>query len=143
MFLYLGGVWMPPMVVWPPVHLYSPHTFVHPLYIHMPPGGVHPHGPSCSLASAWFWSIACCGGVVFLLNVYWDTPPLFEDASPLITPPHSIVGSLYIVILRDISLMWAFPLLLKGLGVFPHHLGRFGGTSALQLFTCSFLYIFL
>ena len=23
--------------------------------------------------------------------------------------------------------MWAFPLLLKGLGVFPHHLGRFGG----------------
>ena len=40
-------------------------------------------------------------------------------------------------------LMWAFPLLLKGLGVFPHHLGRLEGTLALQLSTCSFLFFFV
>ena len=76
-------------------------------------------------------------GVVICLNVFWDsslTPPLFGGASPLITPPtlhcwfpvHCYSqGYRY--------LMWAFPFLLKGLGVFPHHLGRLG---AHQLFGC-------
>ena len=68
-------------------------------------------------------------GVVFLFYVYWDTPPLFGGASPFITPPHSIVGSLCIVILRDISsYVGLFPLLLKGLGVFPPSLGEVGVT---------------
>ena len=73
---------MHPHVCMPPVHSYGP------LYICTPPRGVHPPmGPQALCTSAWFWSIACCGGVVFLLNVYWDTPPLFGGASPLITPP--------------------------------------------------------
>ena len=37
--------------------------------------------------------------------------------------------------------MWAFPLLLKGLGVFPPSLGEVGVTHQ-QLFTCSFCYTF-
>ena len=67
-------------------------------------------------APAWFWHIACCGGVVFL---YWDTSPLFGGASPLITPPHSIVGSLCIVILRDISSYVGLSPSIEGFGGVP------------------------
>ena len=117
--------------------------FIHPPYICIPPRGVHnpPRGPPCSVLLHGFGALHVVGGV-FLLNVYWDTPPLFGDASPLITPPPLIVGSLCIFILRDISSYVGLSLLWKGLGVFPPSLGWLGGTSALQLFTCSFLYIF-
>ena len=71
-----------------PPYICMPHMFVHPLYIHTAPRGVHtPQGPPCFCAPAWFWHITCCGGVVFLFYVYWDTPPLFGSASPFITPP--------------------------------------------------------
>ena len=115
---------MPPCTfIWPSVCLYAPHTFV------CPQGCTHPPwAPHALCASAWFWSIACCGGVVFLLNVYWDTPPLFGGASSLITPPHTPLLVPCTLLFSGISvLMWAFPLLLKGLGVFPHYLERFGG----------------
>ena len=118
---------MPPHLYTPlyihmaPCMFLCPHTFVHP------PGGVHtPMGPMLC-AFAWFWSIGCCGGVVFLLNVYWDTPPLFGGASPLITPPHSIVGSLYIVILRDISSYVGLSPSIEGFWGVPPSLGEVWG----------------
>ena len=111
-----------PHLCTPPVHLYSL-----PIHLYTPCMFIHPHGPPMlSVPLHGFGALHVVGGV-FLLNVYWDTPPLFGGASPLITPPHSIVGSLYIVILRDISSYVGLSLLLKGLGVVPHHLGRFGG----------------
>ena len=123
------------MFVHPSVCSYAPHMFVHPLYICMPPWGCTPPpgAPTCFCAPAWFWHFACCGGVVFL---YWDTPPLFGGTSPLITPRNTPLLVLCALLFSGISvLMWAFPLLLKGLGVFPHHWGRFG--VAHQLFSCS------
>ena len=68
-------------------------------------------------------------GVGFLFYVYGTHHPYLGCLPFITTPPHSIVGSLCIVILRDITvLMWAFPLLLKGLGVFPPSLGEVGVT---------------
>ena len=124
MFLYLGGLLDTPC-------LYTPLTFVCPLYICMPPvhlytpqGCTHPPGPPCFCAPAWFWHIACCGGVVFL---YWDTPSLFGGAFPLNYNPHPPLLVLCALLFSGISvLMWAFPLLLKGLGCSPHHWGGLG-----------------
>ena len=63
--------------------------------------------------------------------VYWDTPPLFGGASPFITPPHSIVGSLCIVILRDISSYVGLSPSIEGFGgVPPITGGGWGDTSA-------------
>ena len=97
-------------------------------------------------APAWFWSICMLWGVIICLNVFWYSSlhhPYLGGASPLITPPtlhcwfpvHCCSQGYWF-------LMWAFPLLLKGFGVFPHHLGKLGGTSALQLSTYSFLFFF-
>ena len=145
--MFILGGWLdaptfvhPPVCVYTPCTFICPHTFIHPQGCTQPP-----RGPPCSLCSCMvlehcmLWGWGC-----FSANVYWDTPPLFGGASPLITPSHSIVGSLCIIILRDIICdMWAFPLLWKGFGGVPPSLGRLGGTSALQLFTCSFFYVFL
>ena len=134
-----------------------PHTFVCPLYIcmapyicippyiHMPPWGCTPPWAPCSLYFCMILEHCMLWGVVFLLNVYWDTPPLFGGASPLITlhSPHSIVGSQYIVILRDISSYVGLSPSIEGFGSVPPSLGEVWGASALQLFTCSFLYIFI
>ena len=82
-------------------------------------------------APAWFCSICMLGGLLSAFSVWWDTyhsPPLFGGASPLITPPTlSCWFPVQCYSQGYWYLMWAFPLLLKGLGVFPHHLGRFGG----------------
>ena len=85
----LGGWLDAPHICTPPVHLYAPHMFICPcMFIHSPGVYTTPQGaPHALYAIAWFWSIACCVGGVFLLNVYWDTPPLFGGTSPLITPP--------------------------------------------------------
>ena len=118
---------MPPYICMPPVHLYTPHR---------------PHALLCTCMVLEHLHVV---GVVICLNVFWDsslTPPLFGGASPLITPPtlhcwfpvHCYSqGYQY--------LMWAFPLLLKGLGCSPITWGGWG-PSALQLSTCSFLYFF-
>ena len=113
----------PPYICTPPIHLYAPR-------------GVHtPHGPPCSLCFCMVLEHCMLWGVVFLLNVYWDTPPLFGGASPLITPPHSIVGSLYIVILRDISSYVGLSPSIEGFGGVPPI--TWGGLGAHQLFSCS------
>ena len=77
----------------------------------------------------------------------WDTsltPPLLGGESPLITPPTlSCWFPVQCYAQGYQYLMWPFPLLLKGFGLFPHQWGGLGGTSALQLSICSFLYIFV
>ena len=74
----------------------------------------------------------------------WDTsltPPLFGDASPLITPPQSVIGSLCIGMFQGYQyVMWASPFCCR-FGVFPHQLGGLGAL-ALEMSICSFLYIF-
>ena len=125
------------MFVHPPVHLYAPCMFVHPhMFIHPPVclysllGVYTPQGAPCFCAPAWFWHIAFCGGVVFFCFMCIGTHHPYLGVPPtLLHPPHSIVGSLCIVILRDISsYVGLFPLLLKGLGVFPLSLGEVGVT---------------
>ena len=98
-----------------------------PPYVHMPPGGVHtPHGPPCSVLLHGFGALHV-GGVVFLLMCIGTHHPLFGGATPLITPPHSIVGSLYIVIHQDISSYVGLSPSIEGFGGVPPSLGRFGG----------------
>ena len=123
MFLYLGGVVGCPHVCAPPCMFVHPHMFIHPHTFVCPQGCTHPPwAPMLSVLLHGFGALYVVGGC-FLLNVYWGTPPLFGGASPY--PPT-------LLCFRDISsYVGAFPLLLKGLGCFPHHLGRFGGTSAL------------
>ena len=91
-------------------------------------------------APAWFWSICMLWGGCYLLkcvlgNLPYTTP--IWGCLPLITPPtlhcwfpvHCYSQGYW-------YLMWAFPLLWKGLGVFPLHLGKFGGhiiSSAVHL----------
>ena len=76
-----------PNICTPPVCSYAPHTFIHPPYVHIPPRGVHnPPGAPCSLCSCMVFGALHVVGGVFLLNMYWDTAPLFGGASPLITP---------------------------------------------------------
>ena len=88
MFLYLGGVVGCPHICTPPCtfvcppYVCMPHTFIHPPGVY-----TTPRGPPCSLCSCMVLEHCMLWGDVFLLNVYWDTPPLFGGASPLITPP--------------------------------------------------------
>ena len=112
-----------------PICLYTP-------YICMPPGGVHttPWAPMLC-TSAWFWSIACCGGLFFCLmcigthHPYLGVPPLnYTPHTPLLVPCTLLFSGISV-------LMWAFPLLLKGLGCSPI---TWGGLGAHQLFSCSY-----
>ena len=72
--------------------------FVHPLYVHMPPGGANtPHMSPCSYASMFWEASACCAGCRGPLHVghlpYMpDTSPHMGDASPYVLHPHSLVG---------------------------------------------------
>ena len=106
----------------------APHTFVHPpVHLHTLQGCTHPLWPPMLCASAWFWSIACCGGLFFCL-MYIGTHHPYLGCLPLNYTPYTPLLVPCTLLFSGISvLMWAFPLLLKGLGVFPHHLGMFGG----------------
>ena len=134
---------MPPTYVHP-VHLYTPICSYTPPYVCTPPRGVHnPQGPPCSLCSCMVLEHCMLWGVFFCLMCIGTHHPYVGGASPFITPPHTPLLVLCAFLFSGISvLMWAFPLLWKGLGCSPFT-GEVGGTSALQLFTCSFLYIFL
>ena len=139
MCLYLGRGWLhTPMFVhlFAPICSYAPHTFV------CPPGCTPPQGPPCFCAPAWFWHIACCGGLFFLFYVYWDTPPLFGGASPLFTPPHS-VGSLCIVILRDISSYVGLSPSIEGFGGVPPITGGGWGDTSAAVHMLILLHLFL
>ena len=141
MFLYLGGLLDTPLYIcMPPVCLYAPHMFI------CPPGSVPtPQGPPMLLCSSWFWHIACCGGVVFLLNVYWGTPPLFGVPPPYLHPPTLHCWfSVHCYSQGYQFLCGGLSPSIEGFGGVPPSLGEvWGGTSALQLFTYSFCYTFL
>ena len=122
-----------------------PHICMPP-YICTPPGVYTPHRPPCSSVHLHgFGAFACCGGLLSTLNVCWDTsltPPLF-GVPPLNYTPHTLLLVPCALLFSGILVSYVgLPLLLKGLGVFPITWGGLGGTSALQLSTCSFLYFF-
>ena len=80
-------------------------------------------------------------GCFSVLCVLGHTTPIW-GCLPLNYTPHTPLLVLCALLFSGISvLMWAFPLLLKGLGVFPPSLGEVGVTHQ-QLFTCSFCYTF-
>ena len=71
------------------------------------------------------WGVVICFKCV-LGHLPYTTPTW--GCLPLITPPHSVVGSLCDAILRDIGILCGpFPFWQEGFGGVPHHLGRFGG----------------
>ena len=114
--------------------------FIHP---HM---FVHPHRPPMLFcAPAWFWSICILWGVVICLNVFGDsslTSPLFEGASPLITPPTSLLVPCTLLFAGILVSYVGLSPSNEGFGGVPPSVGEVGGTSALQLSMCSFLYFF-
>ena len=114
----------------PPVHLYTPHTFVcAPRGVHNPTGA-----PMLSVLLHGFGALHVVGGV-FLLNVYWDTPPLFGGASPLITPPTLHCWfSVHFYSQGYQFLCGPFPFYGRVWGCSPLH---WGGWGAHQLFSCS------
>ena len=99
----------PLYVCTPPVHSCDPRGVQTP---HMPPYPVH----LCV-----FGGFACCGGcngLPFVLG-HLLTPPLFGGASPSITPPHSVVGSLCFSTFQGYQyVMRAFPSV-EGFGGVP------------------------
>ena len=80
------------------------------------------YAPPYSCASVYSWRFGMLWGVV-RAPFYVKTLPLhhpYWGASPSFAPPHSVVGSLCIGMFRGYQyVMWAFSLLLRGLGVFP------------------------
>ena len=128
-----------------PPHLYTP-LYIHmppyvctPPYICMPPRVyTTPQGPPMlSVLCHGFGALHVVGGV-FLLNVYWDTPPLFVGASPLITPPTLHCWFSVHFYSQGYQFLCGPSPSMEGFGGVPPFTGVVGGTSALQLFTCSF-----
>ena len=148
MFILGEGVVAHPHVCTPPCtfvcpHMFvCPHTFVHPHTFECPLGCTHPLGAPMLLCSCMVL-VHCMlwGGCFSVLCVLGHTTPIW-GCLPLNYTPHTPLLVLCALLFSGISvLMWAFPLLLKGLGVFPPSLGEVGVTHQ-QLFTCSFCYTF-
>ena len=104
-----------------------------PPYIYMPPRGVHtPQRPPMLLCSCMV--LAHCmlwGGCFSVLCVLGHTTPIWGCLPLNYTPQHSIVCSLCIVILRDISSYVGLSPSIKGFGgVPPITGGGWGDTSA-------------
>ena len=120
MFYTWGVFWMPP-------HLYTPYIHMPPVCLYAPRGVHTPHMPPySSMPLCVFWRLCMlwgCNGLPFVLG----HPPLSTPvgvASPLLHPPHSVVGSCALVCFRDISMLCGhFPSVRKGLGCFSNHLG--------------------
>ena len=133
MFLYLGGCLDAP-------------KFIHLLYICTPPGYTHPpYAPILFCASVCFWRLCMLWGVV-MDPLCVGTPPLYH---PYLGVPslqlHHHTQSLVpcaLVFFRDISMLCGHFPSVQGFGGVPPSVGRFGGTSALEMSICSFLYIF-
>ena len=128
MCLYLGRGWLhTPMFVHPPVCLYAPIHLYAPICLYAPQECTHPPGaPHASVLLHGFGTLHVVGGCFSVLCVLGHTTPIW-GCLPLNYTPHTLLLVLCALLFSGISvLMWVFPLLLKGLGVFPHHLGRLG-----------------
>ena len=137
MCLYLGRGWLhTPMFVHPPVHLYTP------ICLYAPQGCTHPpRAPHDPVLLHSFDTLHVVGGCFSVLCVLGHTTPIW-GCLLLNYTPHTPLLVLCALLFSGISVfMWAFPLLLKGLGVFPPSLGEVGVRHQ-QLFTCSFCYTF-
>ena len=138
-FFILGGVWMPPMFVCP-IHLYAPCTYIHPSGVYTHP--IFPPYSSVSVCSQRLCMLWGCKGLPFCEDTSL-TPPLYGVPPLHWHPPHSVIASLCIGMFQGYQyVMWAFSLLLKGLGVFPIS-WEFWGVSGLEMSICSFLLPFL
>ena len=110
MFLYLGGVWIPPTFLCP-IHLYDPGMYT------------PPYAPHSLLCICVFLEALHVVGVVMGSPFCWDTsltPPLFGGASPSITPPtlshwfpvHQYVSGIsvcYVGIFPSVEGFWGVP----------------------------------
>ena len=127
---------MPPICM--PHTFICPHMFVHPQGCTCPP-----YAPILFYASVFLEALHVVG-VVMGSPLCWDTLPyitVFGGASPLLHPQTQSLVPCASVCFRDISMLCGhFPSVRKGLGCFPISWGV--GTSALEMFICSFLYLF-
>ena len=125
MCLYLG-VWLHTPMLYTPLYVCMPPcTFVCPPYVHMPPGVYTPPGaPMLSVLLHSFGTLHVVGGLFSVLCVLGHTTPIW-GCLPLNYTPHTLLLVPCALLFSGISvLMWAFPLLLRGLGVFPPSLGE-------------------
>ena len=117
------------MFVHPPVCLYTPHIFVHPhMFVHPPGVYTPPRGPHASVLLHGFGTLHVVGGLFFCFMCIGTHHPYLGVPPPLLHPPHSIVGSLCIVILRDISSYVGLSPSIEGFGGVPPSLGEVGVT---------------
>ena len=140
MFLYLG-------VSGHPLHLYAPYVHMPP-YIHMSPGVYTPiYSPYSSVHLYVHRGFCMSWGVVRGFLMCWDaslTPPLYGGASPSVAPPTlSCWLPCALVCFGDIHMSCGHFSLLYGVWGVPPSVGGSGGTSALVMSICSFLYIFV
>ena len=128
----------------PPVHLYAPCTFVHPHTFVCSPGGVHPPGaPTCFCAPAWFWHIACCGGVVFFCFMCIGTHHPCLGVPPPFYTPHTPLLVLCALLFSGISvLMWAFSPSIEGFGGVPPITGGGWGDTSVAVHMLILLHLF-
>ena len=127
MIFILRGVWMPP-------HLYAPICLYAPYVCTPPRVYTHPHIPHTPLCICMFlevlYVVGGCKGLPVVLG-HFPYTTLFLGVPPLhLHPPtlsHWLPVHQYVQGYQYV--MWAFSLLLKGLGVFPHQLGGLGGIT--------------
>ena len=112
------------MFVHPPVHLYAP------IHLYAPWGCTPPGAPHVSMLLHGFGTLHVVGGLFFCFMCIGTHHPYLGVPPPLLHPPHSVVGSLCIVILRDISsYVGLFPSIEGFGGVPPITRGGWGDTS--------------
>ena len=124
-------LYTPPCLYTPLYICMLPHTFIQPpVCLYAPQGCTHPQGPPMLLCSCMV--LAHCmlwGGCFSVLCVLGHTTPIWGCLPPYYTP-HSVVGSLCIVILRDISSYVGLSPSIEGFGSVPPITGGgWGDTS--------------
>ena len=120
-----------------------PHKFVHPLYVHTPPGGVHSLGGPMFLCSCMV--LAHCmlwGGCFSVLCVLGHTTPIW-GCLPLIYTPHTLLLVLCALLFSGISvLMWAFSPSIEGFGGVPPITGGGWGDTSVAVHMLILLHLF-
>ena len=125
MFLCLGWCLDAPCL-YAPICSYAP--FVHmPQGVYTPPYAPYSSASVCSQRLCMLWGVvrgSPCVRTLPLHHPCMGVPPLHWH------PPHSVVASLCIGMFWGYQyVLWAFSLLLRGLGLFPPSVGGFGGIS--------------